>query len=356
MTALRALAVCLTLGFVAAACGSGAEPVTAGDAATASGGAAGTDAGASGVARMMGTGGGGGTPSVTPPDGATSTDGTTSVADGGAEDLPGDIASLGCAAGAVFCDDFESYALDPKTNITQEFSPNWLKYKFHGNPYVWTSMSWKGKQNLGLDTEAGDLRYAGIVRQLGDNVPVAPRSHYGRVMFWLKAMPAVSDWNFIHVSGLVPDASNKIAQYSFGGANGKLAVSYVQRTRVLDAGGGVALRGGGPQNGDPRPDVQCTVKATTQTLPTMKWTCVEWHIDGNKNEVHLWLDGVAQTEVDVVGNGGTCSIGATTAWQAPPVFNKLVLDWEAYQKDAPQQTARFDDVVLGSQRVGCAMP
>jgi hypothetical protein len=33
-----------------------------------------------------------------------------------------------------------------------------------------------------------------------------------------------------------------------------------------------------------------------------------------------------------------------------------VLDWEAYQKDAPQQTARFDDVVLGSQRIGCATP
>jgi hypothetical protein len=348
---MRPLAVCLTLGLAAAACGSGGAPGAAGDAATATGGAAGSDAGASGGVRVTGTGGSGGTPSVTPPDGAT--DRLGPVADGGGVDLAGDMASLACAPGAVFCDDFESYALDPKTNITQEFSPNWLKYKFHGNPYVWTSMSFKGKQNLGLDTEAGDLRYAGIIRQTADNVPVAPRSHYGRVMFWLKAMPAVSDWNFIHVSGLLPDATNKVAQYSFGGAGGKLAVSYVQRTRVLDASGGVALRGGGPQNGDPRPDVQCTVKATTQTLPTMKWTCVEWHIDGDKNEVHLWLDGVAETEVDVVGSGGTCSIGTTTAWQAPPVFSKLVLDWEAYQKDAPQQTARFDDVVLGWQRIGC---
>jgi hypothetical protein len=306
----------------------------------------GSDAAASGDARMMGTGGGGGRPA---PDAATDASGPTIISDGGEGDLP----SAACAPGAVFCDDFESYPLDPKTNITQDFGPNWLKYKFHGNPYVWTSLSWKGKQNLGLDTEAGDLRYAGIVRQLGDNVAVAPRNHHGRVMFWLKAMPAVSDWNFVHVSGLLPDATNKIAQYSFGGVGGKLAVSYLQRTRVLDATGGVALRGGGPQNGDPRPEVQCRVLATTHALPTMKWTCVEWHIDGDKNEVHLWLDGVAQTEVDVVGNGGSCSIGTTASWQAPTLFNKLVLDWEAYQKDAPQQTARFDDVALGSQRIGC---
>lgn len=351
---MRSLGACLipTLAMVLSACGQATSPGgtpsgSGGRGVSAGGGAAGGSNAATGGSDA------GGAPIPTDATTTSSDGNSSSERSGDGDGGTGDAPAAGCAPGAVFCDDFESYPLDPKTNLTQDFSPNWLKYKFHGNPYVWTSMSFQGKQNVGLDTEAGDLRYAGIVRQRPDDQAVAPLDHYGRVMFWVKALPPVSDWNFIHLSGLQAGSTTKIAQYSFGGSGGKLAVSYLQRTRILDATGAVALRGGGPQNGDPPADVQCQLKATTQTLPTMKWVCVEWHIDGGTNELHLWLDGKAQTEIDVAGHAGTCSLGNPTAWQAPARFNKLVLDWEAYQKDAPQQNARFDEVVLGTQRIGC---
>ncbi len=77
-----------------------------------------------------------------------------------------------------------------------------------------------------------------------------------------------------------------------------------------------------------------------------------------KNEMHLWLDGAAQTEVDVVGNGTACvaPAAANTPWQGPQTFTKFALDWEAYGTDSPQQQVWFDEFAIGEQRIGCPPP
>jgi hypothetical protein len=323
------MVLALGLTFVAGACGGPGAPAVPG---TGGSGGAGTGGGGAGGSNQNG--------------------GDAGTDDAPAIDSGGDVPSAGCAPGAVWCDDFESYPL--MNGMTTTLDPNWVIYKFHGSPRVDNTKPYGGKQNAHVDTEAGDLRYAGFVHQTADDVAAVPSDHYGRVMVWLKALPAKSDWNIIHVSGLLPGSTTKIGQFSFGGVNGKLAVSYLQRTRVLTSAGAVALRGGGRENSDPLPDLQCSTSATTETLVPTAWVCVEWHVDGASSHLQLWLDGRPQTEVEVTGKSGACSIGAAPAvWQAPTLFNKVVLDWEAYQKDAPQQDAWFDNFAVGTQRLGC---
>ncbi len=254
----------------------------------------------------------------------------------------------------MLCDDFESYPL--VAGVTQMLAPTWVTYKFHGFPRVDASKPFRGTQNAHVDTEAGDLRYAGFVHQTDDAVAALPSRHFGRVMIFLKALPAKSDWNVIHASGLLPGSTTKIAQYSVGGVGSRLALSYVQRTRVLTAAGAVALRGGGRQNEDPPPDLQCAVTATATVIAAARWLCFEWQLDIAKGDAHVWLDGAAQTDLDVAGGHttATCSVGAAPpSWLPPAQFTKLVIDWEAYQKDAPQQDAWFDDFAVGTQRLGC---
>jgi hypothetical protein len=70
--------------------------------------------------------------------------------------------------------------------------------------------------------------------------------------------------------------------------------------------------------------------------------------------MHLWLGGVAQTEVDVAGHGTECSIGgASVPWSPPSMFTKLDLTWEGYGADSPGQQSYFDEFALGDQRLGC---
>jgi hypothetical protein len=45
--------------------------------------------------------------------------------------------------------------------------------------------------------------------------------------------------------------------------------------------------------------VECTKTATAATFTPGKWACLEWNVDANQGVMHFWLDGVAQTEVDV---------------------------------------------------------
>jgi hypothetical protein len=286
--------------------------------------------------------------------------GASDAATDGGDGFPSDD----CAPGAIFCDDFEAYTIhqpifDENNDLydlvaSGETDPTWLAYHFHGPPRVDASKPFRGTQGMHLDTEAGDLRYADIIKESPDGVALFPATHYGRVMIWLKAMPTVSRWNIIHESGLLQGSPSDVVQFSFGGANGKLALSYSQYARIVkNAVDAEDRRGGGPQNGDPEPAVRCAVNATTQALKTGDWVCVEWMLNAVTAEMHLWLDGEAQTEVDTFGGPGVCAVGSAHSWQGPEVLTELVLGWEAYEQDASGQEAWFDDFAIGRERIGC---
>jgi hypothetical protein len=259
------------------------------------------------------------------------------------------------------CDDFEEYPplVNPPGGLDlTQMLPNWDQFSFHGFPRVDNVPPLlPGKTHSAyLDTEASSYRFAAFIRQTPDGVPVVPLAHYGRVMANIKAVSPMTQWTIIELQGLLPGSTTELATFNFGGNKGHLAAGYSQRKRVLDADGGVTLRPGGPINAQEAAmgTLDCTKSATTETMTTGKWVCIEWNIDATKSEMHLWLDGVAQTEIDVSGQGTECSIGMpTTPWVGPTVFTKLNLVWEGYGTDSPGQDIGYDEFAVGTQRIGC---
>jgi hypothetical protein len=256
------------------------------------------------------------------------------------------------------CDNFEEYtfvAMNPP--LLNELLPNWQQYKFHGYPRVDPSKPYVGKQSAVLDTEASSYRFAGFIRETPDGVSVVPLAHYGRMMVWINALPTTSQWTIIEVQGLLAGSTTQLATYGIGGMGPNVGLSYTQRPRAVDADGGIALRMGGPQTAveNAMAQANCTKSATTEKFPTKAWVCVEWMIDATKSEMHLWLNGMPQTEVDVTGSGTSCVAPApsTTPWQGPPAFTKIDFGWEAYGTDSPGQLDWFDEFALGTQRIGC---
>jgi hypothetical protein len=230
-----------------------------------------------------------------------------------------------------------------------------MVYGYSGTVKVDSTKAHAGNRAMHVTTQAGGHHYSDIIKQTQDGTAVLPLVHYGRVMVWVSEVPGASHWSINHAAGPPAGMKNVLAKYSEGGEKGKLMAGYSVRQRVLAPDGSFLLRGGGPEATDPNPTSDCSKLAQTETMPTKTWVCWEWKFDATKNETHLWVNGVAQTEVDVFGKGTACSTGAATTpvWQGPTAFTKLIVGWEHYQDDAPAQEAWLDDLVIGTQQVGC---
>jgi hypothetical protein len=332
--------------------GAGGASATAG-APAGSGGVAGGSGGAAGTTAPAVDAGGAGTPAPVDArdDAPTSAGGTAGAAGTGAPDAA-DVRAGACPTGAI-CDDFESYAMG-----TTDLAARWTLYTYGGGAVqVDGTKPFHGSQSLHVTVPAGGRKYADIIKQTADDSAVLPLKHYGRVMVWLTAMPSAAHWAINQAGGILAGTTDMTAKYSWGGQNAKLLPGYAQRSRVI--GGATPLRGGGPQDGDPNPaPVDCSMPARTETVATKQWVCWEWMVDGATPEVHMWLDGQPQTEVDVVGRGTACADGpADGTWTAPKAFSKIILGWETYtQASEVANEVWLDDLVMGPERIGCPAP
>ncbi|HXK20278.1 MAG TPA: hypothetical protein VNG33_20855, partial [Polyangiaceae bacterium] len=280
--------------------GSGGPAVggTSGSGGTATGGTTG-GAGTPGSGGVPTAGGTGGTPATGGTSGTPATGGT---AGGGTTGAGGDFPKADCAPGAIFCDDFEQYLVQPAFdgNTLRDFikigeqTPTWLGYHYHGPPYVVLANVFGGKQVYQFDTEGGHPVAADIIKESPDGVDLWPAVHYGRVMVNLKGLPVTGAVGIMSESGLLPGSMTNTAQYTLGAVDGKLSLSYSQRVRPFKNDVSTPLKriGGNWEQASQMPTTLCTVAATTQTVPTGKWACVEWMIDRTKPELHVWLDGV----------------------------------------------------------------
>jgi hypothetical protein len=318
------------------------------------------------------SGGSGGTPTTTGGMGGMVNTGGASGGMGGVGGSSGGAGGMGadnfptadCAPGAIFCDDFEDYLIQPAFdgNVLRDFiktgetMPTWLGYHFHGPPYVVASAVFGGMQVYQLDTEEGHPVAADIIKESADGVDLWPAAHYGRVMVNLKGLPTVGSAGIITESGLLPGSMTNTGQYTIGSTDGKLSVSYGARARPFknDVSTPMMRIGGNWQDASQMPTTWCTVTATTETIAANQWVCLEWSVDRATSEVHVWLDGVAQTEVDVTGGAGaTCSIGTAATWQGPDHFTELDLGWEINGNDAGGRGAQYDMFAIGRQKLGC---
>lgn len=86
--------------------------------------------------------------------------------------------------------------------------------------------------------------------------------------------------------------------------------------------------------------------------PPLEWHCIEFHIDGSQGLLQTWFDGAAVTGLQV-DQQPTPDVDEqwmrNTTWR--PSLQDFRLGWESYA--GGEMTLWFDDVALGSARIGC---
>jgi hypothetical protein len=178
--------------------------------------------------------------------------------------------------------------------------------------------------------------------------PAASRGMYGRVMIWLDAAPvaAQSDapvhWTLLQGEGRAAgDRTNAI--YRLG----------------LEQRDGLGLMA----NYETTPPVRSDCRQhSVRDLPVARWTCVEWHFDGHRDELQFWLDGAELRDIHVVGRGDAADSHCAHQddlrgrWLAPPAFQSIFMGIERYDASTNDQNLWLDEVVVAPQRVGCPVP
>lgn len=100
------------------------------------------------------------------------------------------------------------------------------------------------------------------------------------------------------------------------------------------------------------PELSPTGIAASVKPETGKWLCVELMVDGQAGKLETWLDGEPVKGLIVEGEP-TPDVDAQ--WQRKPDWHPMLSDirfgWESYGSD--ENTLWFDDVLLGTTRVGC---
>lgn len=98
------------------------------------------------------------------------------------------------------------------------------------------------------------------------------------------------------------------------------------------------------------PDLSPQGIATSAALPTGAWQCFEYHL-GTDGSIETWLNGNAVaglTSIPGVANSNAAQ------WQRSSIIPKITavyFGWESYGGDA--NTFWYDDIAIGSSRIGC---
>ncbi len=181
--------------------------------------------------------------------------------------------------------------------------------------------------------------------------PAANRVMFGRVMVWLDAAPEPLSgalaaqplhWTLLQGEGRSADDRYN-AIYRLGG----------------ELQSGIGLKA----NFETTPPVRSDCRQhSARALPVAQWACVEWHFNGDANEMQFWLDGTELGDIHVVGRGSASDSNCrhqdlNGQWLAPPAFQSLYMGWERYGSSANDQNVWIDDLIVSKHRVGCpAMP
>lgn len=242
------------------------------------------------------------------------------------------LVSEPCPASAVFCDNFEDGTAGAALG-----GPWSRSIRGNGSITVDTTHAVSGS-NAVLVSIPGGTAYERAYMGLADNsdaFPAVATEMFGRAMMWLDATPdGTVHWTFIEADGDSGDGTGE-RLYRYGGqqqGGAGLMANYETRGAATDCWDHSAA-----------------------TMPTQQWACVEWRFAVETNEMEFWLDGVNLEDMHVTQEGEGC-IGADlqNQWLAPPAFTQLYLGWERYQDAGNDRNLWIDDVVLSTERVGCA--
>jgi hypothetical protein len=261
-------------------------------------------------------------------------------ANGGSAGANGGAATDPCAE-ALFCEDFEKYALGSAPTPTFKVQTNSGAISVDGAQHA------SGSQSAKLTTIAKDGTKTALLRLEASSVfPVMGNVFYGRMMFRLEAAPTASvHWTLIQAGGLIA-GQNYHSLYRYGGQQPVTQNNmFVGSQLMANYETPDSYSGTGPKS-------DCWFHANKRVVPVAKWSCVEWKFDGPNNQMRMWLDGVALSDLDVNGVGQGCvNQPATYAWTAP-TFDHLDVGWESYQNDEAR-TLYIDDLIVSKSPIGC---
>jgi hypothetical protein len=95
------------------------------------------------------------------------------------------------------------------------------------------------------------------------------------------------------------------------------------------------------------PDLSPQGIATSAALPTNVWTCFEYHL-GTDGSIQTWINNSTLAGLTTAGNPNAQQ---WTRSSIKPKISGVYFGWESYGGDA--NTFWYDDIVIGSSRVGC---
>ncbi|MFD7660683.1 hypothetical protein ACFV4N_42495 [Actinosynnema sp. NPDC059797] len=217
----------------------------------------------------------------------------------------------------LFCEDFQHVPTGAGTSL------KWGVDTRNGSLEV--ERDRRGQKVLHVRTERNGRAFLKV-----DGFAAPGNSFYGRVRVKVAAFPTAPDWahyTLIEATGDGPEVVRPL-----GG----------QYVPTLDE----TLWGVGADGG---PTGDWTNWRESAPSEAGRWQCVEWRMDAGDNRVELWFDGKAKPDLTV----STRDHGGNQVDFLFPRFDTVKIGWQLYQPNEGRYDLWFDDIALGTERIGC---
>ncbi len=334
--------------FAIGGCGSGSR-APGDDEPPLSGGEEEPDAGSSTTGGKGGAGGGAGASGGA--GGATKMDASAGGSGGARGGAGGNVPDGGVivppppidCAGALFCENFDTYPTVTTIADRQKFGP-WQATLKTGATMVLDGLQ-KVSGSSALHVHIDNTVTAGGRLFASGNRPIfaaKPTHLYGRMMMYINPNGTSVHWTFFGASGPA-EPSSPVAgihtQYILSSLAGRTPNTY-------------AFVYG---QSNPAGYHDCSSRATTQMPST--WACVSFELDSVARKLRMYKDGAATPILSIDDHGKACvpPTNVNDPWYGPVVNQLFVGAWSFHPMNAPLDVW-IDDLVVDTKPVSCPAP
>ncbi|MET8043742.1 cellulose-binding domain-containing protein [Micromonospora sp. NPDC005215] len=228
----------------------------------------------------------------------------------------------GCA-GAVLCDGFENQTGSAPSGDWTVVNPD---CSGAGTATIDTATTHSGSRAVRINGAAGYCNHVFI--RSNKNLGSVGSVRYGRI--WVRHTTAQPTEHTTMMA--MTDSADGNKDLRIGGQNGALQWNRASDDATL-------------------PEQSPAGVAQSVPLPTNRWACLEFMVDGSAGQLRTWLDGtaIAGLTADGVPTHDIDGQWYNRTWR--PQLTDLKLGWESYGGGA--DTLWYDDVAVGSSRIGC---